>query len=151
MEKFKSGKLAQAMSKLIKSPLAKKLTNNPAYHSIGKPAFSGGIDSIKNASLLDGIMIGASIGGSWGAGVLIEKSCLNFFVPNWDKKLKEGFNGLYDKVANSDFGKGVTNTVNSVKQIVGNAIHNEEKVVRNFISDSVKKFFANDPKLGWLG
>lgn len=185
MEKIKSGKLVQAMSKLIKSPLAKKLTNNPvvkkllgpwggiiidagfsgfvsyndpkdpAYHSIGKAAFSGGIDSIKNANLLDGIMIGASIGGPWGAvggaGVILLKDGLNYLFPNWDKKLKEGFNGLYDKVANSDFGKGVTNTVNSVKQTVGNAFHNGEKVVKNFIADGAKKLFANVPKLGWFG
>jgi len=58
---------------------------------------------------------------------------------------------LYDNVANSDFGKGVTKTVNSVKQTVGNALHNGEKVVKNFISDSAKKLFANDPKLGWFG
>lgn len=183
--KVKSGKLAQSISKLMKSPLAQKLTNNPvvkkllgpwggliidagfsgfesynnpsdpAYHSIGKAAFSGSIDAIKNASVIDGALIGAAYGGPWGAaigvGVVLTKDLLGWAMPDWDTKLKNGFNSIYDWVADSCVGKGITNSVNSVKTSVGNAFHEGEKAVKNFVSDAAKNLFSGGPSLGWFG
>lgn len=54
----------------------------------------------------------------------------------------------FDWVANSDIGKGVTNTVNSIKTTVGNAFHEREKAVKNFFSDAVKNIFSSGPSLG---
>lgn len=96
LQKVQSGKFMTAVSKLIKSPLAKKIANNPvvkklmgpwggiiidsgfsafqnynnpkdgAYHSIGKSVMSGTVEAIKNTSVLDGALIGAEIGMTVG-------------------------------------------------------------------------------------
>lgn len=187
LQKVQSGKFMTAVSKLIKSPLAKKIANNPvvkklmgpwggiiidsgfsafqnyndpkdgAYHSIGKSVIGGTIDSIKNASYLDGVLIGAElgmgggvagmvIGGAIGFGAVAAKNILGYFVPDWDTKLKDGAYSLYDKVADSQVGQAISSGVSKVKNTAGQAIRSAETIVKNAVSDTIssgKKIIQN--------
>ncbi|KXT85057.1 hypothetical protein STRDD11_00566 [Streptococcus sp. DD11] len=86
-----------------------------------------------------------------GVGVVLAKNLIGWAIPDWDKHVKNGFNAAYDWVANSAVGKGVTNAVDSVKTTVGNAFHEGEKAVKNFVSDAAKNLFSGAPSLGWFG
>lgn len=181
LKKAKTGKFVSAVSKLVKSPLAKKMVENPVvkklmgpwggiiidsgfsafeayndpnsaeYHSVGKSIMGGTMSAIKNASPLDGALIGAEIGmsvggpvglvvgGFAGVGVVLLKDGLFKIAEStgWDKKIKDGAYSLYDKVAHSKVGQAISNGVSKIKNTAGQAIHFAETTVKNTVSAAV--------------
>lgn len=184
------GKVFKIITDLGESKLGKVLTNpwtgvaisagfsafhnyhdkgDGAYGDVGKAAVGGIIDAVTGIGPIDGALLGAQIGGPWGAaiggfgGLIMWGTQLAW--PGWPDKVKDWAYEKYDGV--KEWGKGVKQGFDSWVSDVKKNVQNTGKtvvksIVKNVIPEKVSNFFGNvrdaidntnipQPKLSWFG
>lgn len=134
--------------------------SSDAYHDVGKAAVGGTIEAIASIGPIDGVLMGASVAGPWGAvggsllGFLIQGT--QFFYPDLKDDLKEKAYEAVDTVR--EVGKSVASTVDNVVTSAGKQISESTKNFAKNVTEvgqSASKLLSSisisTPTLNWFG
>ena len=129
-----------------------KTDSKTTVGKIGKSVLGGTVDTISNVGPLDGMWLGAKIGGlggvpAFGALAGFALGTLNLIVSAATPEFKKS---VYDGVKN--FAYGAVDVVESTVESIGNGIHQGLETVKS-VGKNVSDFFNGGLKAAssWFG